>query len=110
MSIDSTVLRRVCDILVPRVPAAPGDSLEAATLLGLSASDTGIDAIAAAVIPMLAPHVQEKIAITLAGLGEAEGDELAGRWRAALDNPCAFRHGCAPGGGGAMYGFMVPKS
>ncbi len=81
------VLKAVCDTLIPRVPATDHDSPEAATLLGLSASDLGIDAIAAAVIPMLAPHVQEKIAFTLDSLGDAEGDELAQRWRAALENP-----------------------
>ncbi|MBL7255569.1 GMC family oxidoreductase N-terminal domain-containing protein [Paractinoplanes lichenicola] len=85
-----TTLKAVCDTLIPRVPAATDDSLEAATLLGLSASDLGIDAIAAAVIPMLAPHVQEKIAVTLDSLGDAEGDELARRWKQALANPDTY--------------------
>lgn len=88
------VLKAVCDTLIPRVPATAGDTAEAATLLSLSASDSGIDTIAAAVIPMLAPHVQDKIATTLSALGDdfagAAEDERVRRWRDALRDPRTF--------------------
>ncbi|MCO8277537.1 FAD-dependent oxidoreductase [Actinoplanes sp. TRM 88003] len=85
-----TTLKAVCDTLIPRVPAGDGDNADAATLLGLSASDLGIDAIAAAVIPMLAPHVQQKIAITLDSLSGVTEDELPRRWKQALDDPDTY--------------------
>ncbi|GAA0526293.1 GMC family oxidoreductase [Paractinoplanes ferrugineus] len=87
----SATIRAVCDTLLPRVSAAAGDSPETATLLGLSASDAGIDQIVAAVLPALAPHVQAAVAATFAALGPdfagAGPDERTTAWRAALTAP-----------------------
>ncbi|ROO60593.1 choline dehydrogenase-like flavoprotein [Micromonospora sp. Llam0] len=85
---DPALVRAVCDTLLPRVAANAADSADAATLLGLSASDAGIDTILSAVLPGFAPHVRESVAATLTALGDdfvnAGAAERTAAWRGVL--------------------------
>lgn len=91
---DPAVVTAVCDTLIPRVEAREADSTDATTLLGLSASDAGIDAIANAVLPMLAPHVQDAVAATLSALGggfaDADQETRTRAWLGALESPASY--------------------